>query len=77
MARGKPHLEFTALDMAEGWEVPPGYPPGIQQKTLASDLDETNKPAAGRGSCASIPVFSPRSPSCTTTGKRSTWCRAT
>ena len=43
MAQGKPHLEFTALDMDEGWEVPPGYPPGIQQKVLASDLDEASK----------------------------------
>ena len=43
MARAKPHIEFTPLDMAEGWEVPPGYPSGIQQKVLASDLDETNK----------------------------------
>jgi len=55
MARGKPHLEFTALDMAEGWEVPPGYPPGIQQKTLASDLDETNK----RGSRTRLLRFDP------------------
>jgi hypothetical protein len=43
VAKGKPHLEFTTLDMDHGWEVPPGYPPGIQQKVLASDLDETNK----------------------------------
>lgn len=43
MGKGKPHLEFTALDMDEGWEVPPGYPKGIQQKLLASDLDENKK----------------------------------
>ena len=41
--KGKPHLEFTALNLEEGWEVPPGYPSGIQQKVLASDLDEANK----------------------------------
>jgi hypothetical protein len=29
--------------MAEGWVTPPGYPAGIQQKILASDLDETRK----------------------------------
>ena len=23
----KPHQEFTRLDMSQGWEVPPGYPP--------------------------------------------------
>jgi len=39
----KPHLEFFTLNMDEGWESPPGYPAGIQQKILASDLDETKK----------------------------------
>ena len=29
--------------MAEGWATPKGYPAGIQQKILASDLDETRK----------------------------------
>ncbi len=43
MAKGKPHIEFTALDMDAGWEVPAGYPDGIQQKVLASDIDETAK----------------------------------
>ena len=43
MAQGKPHLEFTELDMSAGWETPPGYPPGIKQKVLASDLDESAK----------------------------------
>lgn len=43
MGKGKPHLEFMALDMDNGWEVPPGYPKGIQQKLLASDLDEKAK----------------------------------
>lgn len=39
----KPHLEFFRLDLDEGWETPPGYPDGIQQKILASDLDEEAK----------------------------------
>ena len=26
--------------MDEGWETPQGYPPGMQQKVLTSDLDE-------------------------------------
>jgi hypothetical protein len=39
----KPHLEFQRVDMSEGWKTPPGYPAGIQQKILASDLDETRK----------------------------------
>ena len=36
----KQHLEFIGVDMKNGWEVPPGYPPGFTQKVLASDLDE-------------------------------------
>lgn len=43
MATGKPHMEFKSLDMDEGWETPPGYPEGMQQKVLAADLDEINK----------------------------------
>jgi len=40
---GKPHLEFSRVDLASGWETPPGYPDGIKQKILSSDLDEVNK----------------------------------
>lgn len=40
---GKPHIEFASVDLQQGWETPPGYPPGMQQKVLASDLDETHK----------------------------------
>ncbi|MPY71785.1 MAG: cupin [Alphaproteobacteria bacterium] len=43
MPMNKPHLEFVRLAMDEGWEIPPGYPAGIRQKVLASDLDERNK----------------------------------
>ncbi len=39
----KPHIEFQPVDLKEGWEVPPGYPPGFYQKILASDLDEVSK----------------------------------
>lgn len=39
----KPHLEFFRLAMDEGWETPPGYPSGIKQKILASDLNELDK----------------------------------
>lgn len=39
----KPHLEFFALDMSEGWNTPPGYKKGFWQKILASDLDEVRK----------------------------------
>ncbi|MGH6994920.1 MAG: hypothetical protein ACREES_04425, partial [Stellaceae bacterium] len=43
MPFNKPHLEFHAIDMGKGWETIAGYPPGIQQKILASDLDEKGK----------------------------------
>ncbi len=43
MPMNKPHLEFHTLDMDRGWETPPGYPAGIQQKILASDIDEANQ----------------------------------
>ena len=43
MGKGKPHIEFLSLDMDEGWETPPGYPEGIKQKVLTSDLDEDGK----------------------------------
>ena len=43
MAVNKPHLEFHAVDMAGGWQVPAGYPAGIEQKILAGALDEDKK----------------------------------
>ena len=43
MGKGKPHTEFAPLDMDEGWETPPGYPEGMQQKILSTDLDEETK----------------------------------
>ena len=39
----KPHIEFETLNMQEGWETPTGYPSGMKQKILSSDLDEINK----------------------------------
>ena len=39
----KPHLEFQRLDMNTGWSTPEGYPAGIKQKILASDIDERRK----------------------------------
>ncbi|MGT2431246.1 cupin [Cupriavidus basilensis] len=46
MAINKLHDEFHTIDMDSGWEVPPGYPSGIQQKILSGSLDE----GGGRGS---------------------------
>ncbi len=43
MAIDKAHLEFHPLDMSSGWETPPGYPQGIEQKILAGSLDEPGK----------------------------------
>jgi hypothetical protein len=43
MPFNKPHLEFHRLDLDKGWVTPEGYPSGIQQKILASDLDEGRK----------------------------------
>ena len=51
----KEHKEFHALDLDRGWEVPPGYPPGIEQKILAGQLDET----AGRGNRTRLLRFLP------------------
>jgi hypothetical protein len=38
----KEHKEFHAIDLHAGWHVPPGYPPGIEQKILSGHLDEAN-----------------------------------
>ena len=43
MAIEREHLEFHTVNMEEGWEVPLGYPSGIQQKILSGHLDEENK----------------------------------
>ena len=51
----KPHLEFLTLDLATGWEVPPGYPAGIQQKVLAGALDEARR----KGSRTRLLRFTP------------------
>ena len=40
MTFDKGHKEFHTLDMQSGWQVPPGYPPGFQQKIIAGALDE-------------------------------------
>ncbi len=39
----KPHFDFAAIDMEEGWETPPGYPEGVKVKLLAGSLDESAK----------------------------------
>jgi hypothetical protein len=55
MPVNRKHDEFHTLNMEEGWEVPAGYPRGIQQKVLSGALDETNK----RGSRTRLLRFAP------------------
>jgi hypothetical protein len=55
MAVTKQHREFHALDLEAGWEVPPGYPPGIEQKILSGALDESGR----RGSRTRLLRFKP------------------
>jgi hypothetical protein len=43
MSTLKEHKEFHTLDLTEGFETPPGYPPGIEQKILAGSLDQVNR----------------------------------
>ena len=33
--------DFTLIDMDSGWERPDGYPPGVESKVLADNLDES------------------------------------
>lgn len=40
MPVNKLHAEFHTLDLTTGWEVPAGYPDGIQQKIISGGLDE-------------------------------------
>lgn len=55
MPHPKPHLEFHRVDMNAGWETPPGYPPGIEQKILSGALDEGGR----RGSRTRLLRFAP------------------
>jgi hypothetical protein len=43
MTNPKPHIEFQRVDLSIGWHTPAGYPTGIEEKILASDLDEKAK----------------------------------
>ncbi|MDE0227503.1 MAG: hypothetical protein OXJ62_01440 [Spirochaetaceae bacterium] len=40
------HREFHRIDPEQGWEVPAGYPDGIEQKILSGGLDERRKSGA-------------------------------
>ncbi len=43
MAIPKLHREFFNIDLNTGWERPPGYPPGWEQKVLSGSLDEARR----------------------------------
>lgn len=43
MAIQKEHKEFFPVDLESGWETPPGYPAGVEQKILSGALDEVAK----------------------------------
>ena len=43
MSKNKPHIEFTKLSPEKNWYTPKGYPSGIEQQILASDIDEIKK----------------------------------
>ena len=55
MPVNKLHDEFYTLDLTTGWEVPAGYPSGIQQKIISGGLDEAGK----RGSRTRLLRFDP------------------
>jgi len=55
MGVNKEHKEFHAVDLLSGWETPPGYPRGIEQKILAGVLDESAK----RGTRSRLLRFAP------------------
>ena len=40
------HGEFHRVDLEKGWEVPAGYPAGIEQKILSGGLDEEHRQGA-------------------------------
>ena len=72
MPMNKPHLEFERLDMGRDGRRPHGYPAGIKQKILASDIDERRRAEVAPACCVSTRACTRRRPSCMTTGKRST-----
>ena len=41
--RLKPHIEFEIVSDVDGWITPDGYPDGIKQKILTSDINENKK----------------------------------
>ena len=76
MGMNKEHKEFHILDMDSGWETPPGYPKGIQQKILSGTLDEANSRGARTRLLRFAPGVSTTASLCTNTRKRFFWFQA-
>jgi hypothetical protein len=55
MTFNKGHQEFHTIAIAEGWQILPGYPSGIQQKIIGGELDEK----AHRGNRTRLLRFAP------------------
>ncbi|VCU71088.1 hypothetical protein PIGHUM_03168 [Pigmentiphaga humi] len=55
MPVNKHHDEFHTLDMSTGWEIPPGYPAGMEQKIISGALDEAKR----RGTRTRLLRFAP------------------
>ena len=43
MGFNKGHMEFTTLNLTEGFHDVPGYPPGFSERIIAGSLDEKTK----------------------------------
>lgn len=70
MALEKEWKEFHTVDLTKGWEVPLGYPSGIQQQILAGKLDEKINAVPEHGTYVSIPAFIQPFHLSMTTGKK-------
>lgn len=46
MHETRQHIEAAEVDLSAGWVGLPGFPTGLEVKTMADDLDETRKTGA-------------------------------
>ena len=78
MMKPKQHLEFVKVDLNSGWEVPPGYPPGLPPLPLpesggAVGGDGLVEPVGRPVMTSGTPGSTPLDPMYAT--KRTTWLR--
>ena len=69
MGFNKGHMEFTTLNLTEGFHDVPGYPPGFSERIIAGSLDEKTKRATVRAYFALSQSLSLPCLSCMTIGK--------